>query len=38
MINSVYSVDCSNCSGRGVVFFGDNEDYHIEPCECVANG
>jgi hypothetical protein len=28
--------DCSACSGRGYVFYGDNEDYAIEPCECVA--
>jgi hypothetical protein len=38
MINSVYSVECSTCHGNGIVFFGDNEDYHIDPCECVANG
>lgn len=38
MINSVYVADCDTCHGKGVVFFGDNEDYHIDPCECVANG
>ena len=38
MINSVYVAECSTCSGRGLVFFGDNNDYHIDPCECVANG
>ena len=32
------SYDCSPCGGRGYVFYGDNEDYTIEPCECVANG
>lgn len=35
MINSVYSVECDTCLGHGVVFFGDNNDYSIEPCECV---
>jgi hypothetical protein len=38
MINSIYVADCDTCNGKGVVFFGDNEDYHIDPCECVANG
>ena len=33
----MYVADCSTCRGRGIVFFGDNEDYHIEPCECVAS-
>ena len=36
MINSIYVADCSVCSGKGIIFFGDNEDYAIEPCECVA--
>ena len=37
MINTAYSVDCQNCGGRGVVFFGDNYDYSIEPCVCVKD-
>lgn len=28
--------DCGVCSGRGYVFYGDNEDYNIEPCDCIA--
>jgi hypothetical protein len=32
------SYKCSPCGGRGYVFYGDNEDYTIEPCECVSNG
>jgi hypothetical protein len=35
MINSVLTIDCDTCSGRGHIFYGDNEDYAIEPCECV---
>ena len=27
--------DCSACDSRGYVFYGDNEDYSIEPCDCV---
>lgn len=37
MINSVETIDCDNCYGSGHIFYGDNEDYHVEPCECVAN-
>ena len=35
MINSVISVNCDVCYNRGHIFLGDNNDYHIEPCECV---
>ena len=28
--------DCGTCYGKGYVFYGDNEDYNIDPCECVA--
>ena len=38
MINSIQTIDCDTCYGRGVIFYGDSNDYHIEPCECVANG
>ncbi len=29
------TIDCSTCYGRGLIFIGDNEDYYVEPCECV---
>lgn len=32
------SYDCGSCHGTGYLFYGDNEDYTIDPCECVANG
>lgn len=34
MINSVFSHKCSDCQTNGVVFFGDDNDFHIIPCEC----
>jgi hypothetical protein len=37
MINSVYTTDCDTCYGNGHIFFGDDNDYHIEPCECVVD-
>lgn len=27
---------CDSCHSVGYVFYGDNEDYSVEPCECVA--
>jgi len=38
MINSVQIIDCSSCYGQGVIFYGDENNFDVEPCECVANG
>ena len=35
MINSVMVFDCKGCYGAGLVFIGNDEDYAIEPCQCV---
>lgn len=34
MINSVQVIDCSDCNGVGVIFYGDDYDYSVEPCGC----
>jgi hypothetical protein len=36
MINSVLEITCTDCLGKGLVFFGDDNDYSVEPCDCVA--
>lgn len=36
MINTLERIKCDVCSGHGVIFYGDNYDYNIEPCDCVA--
>ena len=36
MINSLQRINCDECYGHGVIFYGDNDDYAVEPCECVA--
>ncbi len=36
MINSVLTIECETCLGNGLVFFGDDNDYSVEPCGCVA--
>ena len=37
MINAVQVIDCDTCYGKGLVFIGDNNDYNVEPCECVSD-
>jgi hypothetical protein len=36
MINTLERINCDECYGHGVIFYGDNDDYAVEPCECVA--
>ena len=38
MINSIQRINCDECYGHGVIFYGDEDNYAVEPCECVANG
>jgi hypothetical protein len=26
--------DCDTCYGKGWLFYGGNEDYNVEPCDC----
>ena len=35
MINAIQTIDCDTCYGRGLVFIGDDNDYNVEPCECI---
>jgi hypothetical protein len=34
MINSVMRFDCDECSGSGLIFWGDDLNYDVEKCEC----
>lgn len=35
MIDYLIVEKCDTCYDRGVIFIGDNNEYWIEPCECV---
>lgn len=35
MINSALTIPCDVCNDYGVIFFGDNNDFDCEPCDCV---
>ena len=37
MIDGLIRVACDTCLGYGVVFYGNNDDYNVEPCQCVAD-
>jgi hypothetical protein len=34
MINSVMSIKCDECNGNGYIFFGDEENFDVEACDC----
>ena len=37
MINSVLAIDCSECNSTGLIFFGNDNDFDVETCDCVDN-
>ena len=37
MINSVLTIDCSECNSTGLIFFGNDNDFDVETCDCVDN-
>jgi hypothetical protein len=36
MINSLTRIECDECNGEGLIFWGNDTDYDVEPCECVG--
>lgn len=28
---------CKQCNGKGAVYFGDDEEYDVQPCDCQAD-
>ena len=34
MINSVLTIPCEECNSSGLIFFGNDNDYDVETCEC----
>jgi hypothetical protein len=35
MINAITKIECDECKGNGYIFWGDEENYDVEECECV---
>jgi hypothetical protein len=38
MINSVLTIDCLECNSTGLIFFGNDNDFDVESCDCVNDG
>ena len=40
MINlkEIIAVACDECNGAGFIFFGDDNNFDVEPCDCVDDG
>jgi hypothetical protein len=36
-LTNILGIDCDECGGAGFIFFGDENDYHVEPCDCVTD-
>ena len=36
-LNDILAIECDECGGAGFIFFGDNDNFDIEPCDCVID-
>lgn len=36
MIQEIIAVACDECNGAGFLFWGDENNYDVEACDCVA--
>jgi hypothetical protein len=36
-LKEIVSVACDECGGAGFIFFGNENDFDVEPCDCVAD-
>jgi hypothetical protein len=37
LITDVITIPCDDCNGVGFIFFGNENDFDVEPCDCVAD-
>ena len=35
-LKEIIAVACDECGGAGFLFFGNEYDYDVEPCDCVT--
>lgn len=36
-LSNVIAVACDECGGAGFIFFGNENDFDVQPCDCVAD-
>jgi hypothetical protein len=37
MIKDVMIIECDECNDAGFIFFGNDNDFDVETCDCVTN-
>ena len=37
-LKEIIAVSCDECNGAGFIFFGDDNNFDVEPCDCVDDG
>jgi hypothetical protein len=38
MIKEIIAVACDECNGAGFIFWGDDNNFDVETCDCVDDG
>jgi hypothetical protein len=33
----IFAIACDECNGAGFIFWGDDNNFDVEPCDCVTN-
>ena len=36
-LKEIISVACDECNGAGFIFWGDDNNFDVEPCDCVTD-
>jgi hypothetical protein len=36
-LTNILAIDCDECGGAGFLFFGNENNYNVEPCDCVTD-
>lgn len=36
-MKEIIAVACEDCGGAGFIFYGNENDFDVEPCDCVAD-
>jgi len=37
-LKEIIAVACDECNGAGFIFWGDDNNFDVEPCDCVDDG
>jgi hypothetical protein len=34
-LTNITAIECDECGGAGFLFFGDENNFDVEPCDCI---